>query len=174
MGAFNVLRFADRYPEAVSAVVLVDGTHPQEFLRFPWKQKVLLRFLQFTTPFGLPRLRKWCGGRDPEMQGLRAAVNCKARVFRTHYEQWAAFPAAAAEMRDVTHALKIPLVVISRDPSVGRRAAGEQCWAQSQRGLLEFSSNSTQVVAEGSGHDIPGQRPDVIVEAVRRLIENLK
>lgn len=174
MGAFNALRFADRYPEAVSAVVLVDGTHPEEVLRFPWKQKVLLRLLQFTTPFGLPRLRKWCGGRDPELQGLKAAVNCRARVFRTQYEQRAAFPASAAEMRDATLALKIPLVVISRDPAVGSRPAGEQRWAQLQRGLLEFSSNSTQVVAGGSGHDIPGQRPDVIVEAVRRLIGNLK
>jgi len=173
MGAFNVLMFAHRYPDEVSAVVLVDGSHPDESLRFPWKQKLSVRFLQFTTPFGLPRLRKWCAGRDPELQGLRAAVNCKARVFRTHYEQWSAFPDAAAEMRTVT-TRRIPLVVISRDSALGRNAAGEQRWAQLQKRLLEFSSNSTQVIAEGSGHNIPGRRPDVIVDAVRRLVTHSK
>lgn len=172
MGAFNVLMFAHRYPQEVSAVILVDGSHPAESLRFSWKQKVLLRFLQFTMPFGLPRLRKWCAGRDPELQGLRAAVNCKAQVVSTHYEQWSAFPAAAAEMRDIADPLNIPLVVISRDPTVGNRPAGEQRWADLQKYLLQFSSNSTQVVAEGSGHDIPGRRPEIIVEAVRRLVRN--
>lgn len=174
MGAFNVLMFAHRYPDEVSALVLVDGSHPEESLPFPWKQKVSLRFLQFTMPFGLPRLRKWCAGREPDLQAVRAAVNCKARVFRTHYEQWSAFPAAAAEMREIKEPLKIPLVVISRDPAVGRRPAGEQRWAQLQQALLQFSSNSTQMVATGSGHAIPGQRPDVVVEAVRRLIGNTK
>lgn len=174
MGAFNVLMFAHRYPDKVSAVVLVDGSHPEESLRFPWKQKLSLRFLQFTMPFGLPRLRKWCAGRDSELQGLRAAVNCKARVVRTHYEQWSAFPAAAAELRALAGPVNIPLVVISRDPTVGRNPAGEQRWAEFQKRLLQFSSNSTQVVAEGSGHGIPEQRPDVIVEVVRRLITNPK
>jgi pimeloyl-ACP methyl ester carboxylesterase len=173
MGAFNALMFAYRYPDEVSAVVLVDGSHPDESLRFPWKQKLSLRFLQFTTPFGLPRLRKWCAGRDPELQGLTAAVNCKARVFRTHYAQWSAFPNAAAEMRIIT-TLRIPLVVISRDPAIGRNPAGEQCWAQLQKHLLEFSPNSTQIIAEGSGHNVPGRRPDVIVDAVRRLVTKPK
>ncbi len=174
MGAFNILMFAHRYPDEVSALVLVDGSHPEESLPFAWKQKVSLRFLQFMTPFGLPRLRKWCAGREPDLQAVRAAVNCKARVFRTHYEQWSAFPAAAAEMRKITNRLKVPLVVISRDPDVGRRPAGEQRWAQLQQSLLQFSSNSTRIVATGSGHAIPEQRPDVVVEAVRRLIGNPK
>jgi pimeloyl-ACP methyl ester carboxylesterase len=125
-------------------------------------------------PLGLPRLRKWCAGGDVELQGLRAAVNCKARVVATHYQQWSAFPGAAAEIRALTSTLKIPLVVISRDPAVGRSPAGEQRWAQLQKELLQFSSNSTQVMAEGSGHAVPVQRPDVIVEAVRRLIGSPK
>jgi pimeloyl-ACP methyl ester carboxylesterase len=174
MGAFNVLMFAHRYPEEVSAVVLVDGSHPGESARFPWKAKAALRFLQLTMPFGLPRLRKWCAGNDPELAGLRAAVNCKARVVSTHYEQWRAFPAAAAEMREITDPLQIPLLVISRDPAVGRNPEGEQHWAQLQKRLLQFSSNSAQVVAEGSGHAIPGQRPDAVIEAVRQLIGNPK
>jgi pimeloyl-ACP methyl ester carboxylesterase len=174
MGAFNVLMFAHRYPQQVAALVLVDGSHPDESLRFAWKQKLSLRFLQFTMPFGLPRLRKWCAGRDPALQGLRAAVNCKAKVVQTHYQQWETFPAARAEMRNIVTPLGIPLVVISRDLAMGGNKAGEQRWAQLQKRLLQLSSNSSQVVAQGSGHDIPVQRPDVIIETVRRLIEQTR
>jgi len=174
MGAFNALMFAHRYPDEIAAIVLVDGSHPDESLRFPWKQRLSLRFLQFATPFGLPRLRKWCAGRDPELQGLRTAVNCKARVFRTHYDQWNSFDSAAAEIRTIKTPLDIPLVVISRDPSIGRGSAGEQRWTQLQKELMQFSSDSTQIVALGSGHDIPGKRPDVIVDAVRRIVGQSK
>jgi pimeloyl-ACP methyl ester carboxylesterase len=173
MGAFNALMFAQRHPSDVSAIVLVDGSHPDESLPFPFRQKLSLRLLQFTAPFGLPRLRKWCAGRDPNIGTLRTAVNCKARVFRTHYEQWSAFDAAAAEIRAIRAPLKIPLVVISRDPSVGRSSAREQRWAQLQKDLLRFSADSTQIVADESGHDVPGRRPDVIIEAVHRLIDRL-
>jgi pimeloyl-ACP methyl ester carboxylesterase len=171
MGAFDALMYAHRYPHEVAAVVLVDGSHANDSLPFPWKQKLELRFLQFTVPFGLPRWRGWCDGRDEVLRPLTAAVNCKSRVFRTHYEQWAAFPKAAAEIRDLPQSLTCPLAVISRDPQRGRNALAEQHWAELQKRLLQWSPNSTQVIADGSGHGIPVQRPDIIVEVVRKLAE---
>lgn len=174
MGAFDAIMYAHRYREEVSAIVLVDGTHPDESLRFSWQQKAWLRFLQFTSPLGLPRWRKWCGGNDEALRPLRAAVNCKARVFQTHYEQWQAFPDAAAEIRNLQSSLSIPLVVISQDPARGGNTVAQQRWAQLQKKLLRFSSDSNQVIAEGSGHAIPAQRPDVIVDVVRRLVEKQK
>ena len=174
MGAFNVIMYAHRYPDEVSAIVLVDGTHPDESLRFSWQQKAWLGFLRLTSPFGLPRLRKWCSGNDEALRPLRAAVNCKARVFRTHYEQWSTFPDAAAEIRNLQNPLSIPLLVISQDPARGGNTVAQQRWAQLQKKLLQFSLDSNQVIAEGSGHAIPAQRPDVIVDVVRRLVEKRK
>jgi pimeloyl-ACP methyl ester carboxylesterase len=172
MGAFNAIMYAHLYPREVSAIVLVDGSHPDELLPFRWKQKVSLRFLQVMTPFGLPRWRKWCGGRDKALQPWKAAVNCKARVFGTRYQQWSAYPDAAAEISKLEKSLTVPLVVISRDPARGRPST-EQRWMELQKKLLQLSPNSRQVVAEDSGHGIPGQRPDVIVDVVRRLVEQM-
>ncbi len=171
MGAFDVLMYAHRYQEEVAAIVLVDGSHPDEPLAFPWRQKLELRFLQLTTPFGLPRWRNWCGGQDPALRPLRASVNCKSRVFRTHYEQWSAWASAAAEVRGLPHALNCPLILISRDPARGRNALAEQHWTQLQKKLLQLSPSSRQIIAEGSGHAVPGQRPDIIVEAVREFVK---
>jgi pimeloyl-ACP methyl ester carboxylesterase len=67
-----------------------------------------------------------------------------------------------------------PLVVISRDPhrdhDLYLNSAGEREWAQRQKDLLQLSSDSRQVIAEGSGHAIPLERPDVIVDQVRQLL----
>ena len=35
---------------------------------------------------------------------------------------------------------------------------------------MKLSSNSKFVVAQGSGHDVPLARPDVVVEAVKALL----
>ncbi|MBV8893315.1 MAG: hypothetical protein JO266_15310 [Acidobacteria bacterium] len=42
-----------------------------------------------------------------------------------------------------------------------------------QKKLLALSPYSRQVIARGSGHGIPGQRPDVIVDIVRDLVKEL-
>jgi pimeloyl-ACP methyl ester carboxylesterase len=174
MGAFDAVMYSHRYLDEIAAIVLVDGSYPGEPLRFPWREKLQLRFMQFTSPFGLPRWRRWCAGGPDGLGAIRAAVNCKARVHRTHYEQLLSFPSAAAEMQSLQNLLTLPLIVISRDPSVGGDCFEEQEWAELQKKLLRLSSNSTQVIAQGSRHDVPGQRPDVIIDAVRRLVEPMR
>jgi pimeloyl-ACP methyl ester carboxylesterase len=172
MGAFNAQMYAHRYPSEVAAIVLVDGSNADELMPFPWKEKLALRGLEFTAPFGLPRWRKWCAGSNEALQGLKAAVDCKAKVFRTHYQQWQAFPEAAAEIRALGKSLSVPITVISRDPNQAGDSPREQHWMELQKKLLQLSPHSRQVMAEGSGHGIPGQRPDVIVDVVRDLIEH--
>ncbi len=171
MGSFDAVMYAHRYPDEVAALVLVDGSHPDEPLPFRWNQKMWLRFLQLTAPFGLPRWRRWCAAGDEPLASLKAAVNCKARVFHTHYQQWLAFPSAAAQVLNLKNSLTLPLIIISRDPARGRNSSAEQRWSQFQKKLLLLSPNSEQVIAQGSGHSVPLQRPDIIVEVVRRLIE---
>jgi pimeloyl-ACP methyl ester carboxylesterase len=61
--------------------------------------------------------------------------------------------------------------VIAHDPATdqpGRLAAGH---TEEQHDLAKLSTNSKFVIAEGSRHDVPLARPDVIVEAVRGLIK---
>jgi pimeloyl-ACP methyl ester carboxylesterase len=38
-----------------------------------------------------------------------------------------------------------------------------------QRERVKLSSNSELVIAEGSGHDVPIEKPDVIIAAVRKI-----
>lgn len=177
-GAFDVRMYAHKFPEEVAGVVLVDGSHPDELLPFYTQKKFWIRLMQFTMPFGLPRWRKWCGGGPPEAGSVRQAIGCRSKPFATHYRQWSAFPASAQEVRTLETLGELPLVVISRDPqrtpenpADGLFEKREQHWKKLQLSLMQLSTNSTQIVAKGSGHSVPMARPDVIVSAVKALVE---
>ena len=175
-GSFNALMFIDQHPDQVAGLVLVDGAHPDELLPFYFSKKVWLRMMQLTMPFGLPRWRGWCGSGPPEIAGMKRAIGCRAQVYATHYRQWAAFPESADEVRGLGTLGDLPLVVISRDP--GRPSTPEdptssqreQHWQKLQQRLVGLSSQATHVIAEGSGHSIPVERPEVITDAVRSLV----
>jgi len=175
-GSFNALMYRHQHPNDVAGLVLVDGAHPDELLPFYFNKKVWLRMMQFTMPFGLPRWRGWCGSGPPEIARMKRAVSCQSHVYATHYAQWKAFPESANEIRRLGSLGNLPLVVISRDqnrPSAADDVVSskrEQHWSTLQRQLTGLSSNSTHVTATGSGHSIPSQRPDVIVDAVKNLV----
>jgi pimeloyl-ACP methyl ester carboxylesterase len=179
-GSFNVLMYAHQHPREVSGLVLVDGAHPDERLPFYLKKKIWLRMMQFTMPFGLPRWRGWCGAGPPEIANMKVAIGCRSQVYATTYAQWRAFPQSADEIRKLGSLGSMPLVVISRDPnrkSIGDdvvSAQREQHWLKLQEQLVGLSSHATRVIAEGSGHSVPVQRPDVIVAAVRKLISQVR
>ncbi len=178
-GAFDVRMYAHKFPFEVAGIVLVDGSHPDELLPFYWKKKAWIRLMQLTMPFGLPRWRNWCGTGPDEAGPVRQAILCRSLPFETHYRQWSAFPQSADEIRQIGNLGDTPLVVISRDPNRAPEdpsdrafAKREQHWKKLQLSLTQLSTNATQVIATGSGHSIPSQRPDIIIEAIRKLIES--
>ncbi len=180
MGGFNVIAYAHRYPGQVTGAVLVDATNPDQDVWFPWKERVWLRFLQYTAPLGLPRWRRWCAQGSDEIRGQMMAFSCQPRVFRTNYDQWSLFPESARQVRALGRLGDLPLVVIARDPEQPSQRGEEvvreagQRHQQSQQDLARFSSNSTYVIAKGSGHGVAQQRPDVVVAGVRKLVEEAR
>jgi pimeloyl-ACP methyl ester carboxylesterase len=163
--------FASRFPDTTAGLVLVDGVHLRDSPVFPLSHRIWLKFMQWTMPFGLPRWRHWCGGGPPEFQPMAEAASCRSRAFAAYYEEWSQLSSAGAEMRGATNLGDVPLVVISRDPALGHDHDEETRHARQQRDALKLSSNSRLIIAEGSGHDIPVARPDVIVDAVRSLVK---
>lgn len=58
------------------------------------------------------------------------------------------------------------------DAATGRRL--EDIWQDGQRRMLHLSSDSTLVVAGGSGHMVPTERPDLVADVVRSLVKELR
>jgi pimeloyl-ACP methyl ester carboxylesterase len=179
-GSFNALMYAHQYPAEVLGMVLVDGAHPDELLPFYFQKKLWLRMMQITMPFGLPRWRGWCGSGPAEIAGMKRAIGCQSHIYASHYAQWEALPQSANEVRNLGSLGSLPLVVISRDPNRPSTAGDvisvkrEHHWLKLQKELAELSSRSIHTVAERSGHSIPTQRPDVVIEATRNLVMQVR
>jgi pimeloyl-ACP methyl ester carboxylesterase len=163
--------FAYKFPDMTAGLVLVDGVHLRESPVFPLSHRIWLKSMEWTMPFGLPRWRHWCAGGPPDLQGMAEAANCRSRAYATFYREWSQLGESGAEMRTVSSLGGVPLVVIARDPALGHDSEEETRHAQQQRDSLKLSSNSRLIIAEGSGHDIPLARPDVIADAVKSLLK---
>jgi pimeloyl-ACP methyl ester carboxylesterase len=68
MAAYNIRLYASLFKSDVAGIVLVDGCHSDQLNRFPraldamnpgWIRQG--KFLEFTTPIGIPRLLGYCG-----------------------------------------------------------------------------------------------------------------
>lgn len=71
----------------------------------------------------------------------------------------------------------LPLfVIVHGNPSMFATLPAEEAlqaeadWQAAQKKLAASSSNSQLVVAEGSGHGIPFERPDVIIDAIQQIL----
>lgn len=169
-GGLNAVLFAHKFPDEVAGVVLVDASLPEMMARLRWRDRVRLRLMQAAIPFGLPRWRGWCGSAAPEeIRGLKQAISCRSSLYETFYREWSSFPQSATEVRAITSIGSIPLIVITRDPTVAGNSSREMTWNRLQRERTKLSFNSEFEVAAGSGHDVPIERPDVITAAVRKI-----
>lgn len=183
MAAYDIRLYASLFRSEVAGIVFVDGCHPDQLQRFPpaldamnsrWIRQGFL--LEFATPIGISRLLGYCGG-DP---ALRAA-ECTFNDARENAEERRTFRESAALARDTTIGSDIPLIVVSHDPDLrdsdlpaGVDKATNAAWEQMQIELSQLSAHGSRIIAAGSGHYIQNDRPDIVVKAVREIVERVR
>ena len=149
LGGMYVRLFADRYPEDVVGLVLVDSSHIDQFER---NASVL--------PTESPH----------ESENLK------------FYREWFTHPPAYPEL---PHRLfepgslgDMPLVVLTSphkeraaDLPAGLSDKWDEIWVELQKEWAQISSRSTHVMAYGSGHFIQHDQPDLVIEAIRQVVD---
>ncbi len=75
----------------------------------------------------------------------------------------------------------MPLVVLSHDPDTPQPDLPEDlvkpandAWQQMQEELAHLSSKGKQVIAKNSGHYIQLDRPDLVIKAVRSVVDQAR
>jgi pimeloyl-ACP methyl ester carboxylesterase len=180
MGGFDVRLYASFYPSTVAGEVLVDSSHPEQQKRLPpaindldatWLREQ--EFFEFTMPFGMPRLLGFCGN-----DAVVRAVDCNFHSAREGVAELKAISESAAQTGATGSLGDLPLVVLSHDPNTPQLDLPEdlvkptnEAWEQMQEELTHLSTRSKHVIAKNSGHYIQLDRPDVVIEAVRSLVE---
>jgi pimeloyl-ACP methyl ester carboxylesterase len=183
MGGYDVRLFVSLYRNEVAGMVLVDSSHPDQESRFPaeiknmegsWQREAV--FLEYTMPFGLPRLLGLC-----EEEPLPRAAECNFRSAREGVAEMQMFSNSAAETAATASLGDMPLVVLSHDPD---KPSSEMppdiaksvnaAWEKMQEELAHLSTRGTQTIARNSSHYIQIDQPEVVIEAVRTVVDQAR
>jgi pimeloyl-ACP methyl ester carboxylesterase len=183
MGGYDVRLFANLYPSEVAGMVLIDASHPEQKKLFPqalndldgtWVREQ--EFLEFSTPFGIPRLMGFCGS-DARVR----AADCNFNSEREDLAELKSVTESASQAGTTGSLGNLPLAVLSADPDRPEPDLPEDlvkpthdAWGQMQNELAQLSTNSTHVIAKRSGHYIQLDRPDLVIEAVREVLQKAR
>jgi len=176
-GGFNMIYFAKSYPALVAGLVLVDSSHPDQFEALPdmphpdMNDDVGRKF-----SFFYPGKILYSYPEQVRETALRLLTTRKA--FSTQRRELINFRYSGVQVKQLGHINDLPLVVISRGrsdwPNDPRGQLLEKTWQRLQKDLVELVPHGRQIIAEGSGHMIQLERPDVIIKAVSNMLDELK
>jgi pimeloyl-ACP methyl ester carboxylesterase len=175
--------YASLYRNEVAGMVLVDSSHPEQQKRLPPELNDLdaswireQEFFEFTMPFGIPRLLGFCGD-DAEVR----AAECNFHTVRESVAELKAISESAAQAGNTGSLGNMPLAVLSHDPDMPQPGLPEDlvkpandAWQQMQQELVHLSTSGTQVIAKNSGHYIQLDRPDLVIAAVRQVVDQAR
>jgi pimeloyl-ACP methyl ester carboxylesterase len=198
IGGVYVRAYAERYPDDVAGLVLLDASHDQQTSRMPPEIGAGMRSLnQFLTvcrllsPFGVPRIADFHGRvarstpLSPDDQETYLATMNRTS-FCTGLQNDLATTRGATSREDPPSDLgDLPLVVMTAGkrmseadpaelpPGVDAEVAEEadETWMALQRELAELSSNGEWVVAEESGHYPQYDQPRMVVQVIKVMVE---
>lgn len=163
MGGLTVRYYRELYPEEVAAIVLIDSTHEAQRERLlailPSEQADELESI---AQFRIGLSERWA---DPQQNEEKIDNLANSELMRN------------------CHALGgTPLIVVSRGRSsyTGRGLPAEiaermeQEWQQMQRELVQLSTQGRQIIASNSGHLVNKDEPELIVDAVRQVVGQIR
>jgi pimeloyl-ACP methyl ester carboxylesterase len=161
LAGLTMLVFADRYRSEAAGVVMVDSSHPDQWDR--WSA-----VLPAPTPdesASLAFLHKgWAFVEDPNSPEPMDIATTLAQV------------------RAVKSLGNIPLVVLSHaDPAkmwsdlpLELAANLDKVWLDLQEEYVSLSADSSLILAEHSGHFIQQDEPQVVIDAILKLIDKAR
>ena len=183
MGGYDVRVYANMFRNDVVGMVLVDSSHPDQENRFPPELKSLegswqreAEFLEYGMPFGIPRLMSLCED-DP----VQRAAECNWHSAHEGAAEMKAFSQSAAQAASAGSLGDMPLAVLSHDPDkpsaempADLAKSTNQAWEKMQEELAHLSTRGTQTVAKNSGHYIQLDRPELVIDAVRNIVQETR
>ena len=172
-GGLLMQLYATRFPDDFEGIVLVDSSHPDQVHRTSDLQGLdtIAKALKILGPLGLARmvLRVAPAGdptsRDSAVIDLERELLMTNRTLRTIAAESSAMRQSLLQVADSSVDLgDKPLVVLTQ----GRRRP--EFWYQMQEDLSRLSRSSDWQVVDDAGHFIHHDRPDVVVDAIRRVL----
>jgi pimeloyl-ACP methyl ester carboxylesterase len=174
-GGYHVRVFHGLYPSEVVAVVLVDATQEDQYHRLPSAWKALgaamveryrrqARWAPIEVDLGIKQLQL-------SMQGSQVSyLLLQSKYFSARASELEAIQVSAEQARASGSLGAKPLIVLTGGTNVDRNEEYQRIWVNDlQRRLAALSTRSKWIVLADSGHDVPADRPDAIIDAIREV-----
>lgn len=177
LASLEVIRFAQKYPNEVKGIVLLDGGSPEFYANdSEMKSYILNRFSAGLRVTGIARALGNVGIKLPllgenlrynaissDVKNIDIAMYYKYLGNTSNIEYINNINENAREVIKNGYLNNIPLVIISSD-------SGED-WEKTQLELLNWSNRSSQETMQKSSHYIHWTNTDYIVEKLKGLID---
>jgi pimeloyl-ACP methyl ester carboxylesterase len=186
LGAHTARIFASEHPDSVSGLVLVDSRISTGEIPSGAMSDTSLRLWSFLARCGFFRLigNKVLTLQAPEMvekiPDYPIPIVYDPIFFETSIQESAVIENSDHQAEGSGSFGDMPLVVIAHElPGLfsylppHEEAEAEDIFRARQLDLLDLSTNSTFLIAEGSGHNVPIDNPGVIVQAVEIIFDQL-
>lgn len=167
LGGLNAQVFAARYPDQVAGLILLDPTP-----------------LPFISGQAFPELYRMFEQQAAELrqvaEAARKSSDAEAQAKADYLEAVASEHAAliaesASQVAAIVSFGDLPLIVIGSgkpNPVFGEQAeAFQQFWIEQNRALALRSTNGAFVLAQESSHYLHEDAPDVVLDAIRQMVE---
>ena len=158
-GGLYVRTFAARYPDVVSGVVLVDASHESTFER-PTVAEMRTVLSMTTASRSVSRAKRMLAGRND----IEGALRLRSSFRWALLGESLALHRTARELAAASPPRSMPTAVVTA-------GSGDREWLELQRDLAAQSAHSTHVIADGSGHFVHLDRPEVVVDAIRHVVD---
>jgi len=187
IGGVYARAFAQQHSKDIAGLVFVDSAHENQRYRLPSdmiKEGTILKgfasVFRALAPVGIPRALKLAD----RMQGdnfpddVRPAA--MARMYQSHFfkalfNEVKASELSTAQTEPPADLGNTPLIVLSRgginpDLPEAQFKQLKQIWNELQQNLVNLSTNSQHIIAEKSGHYIHHDQPELVVNAIRQIV----
>ena len=169
IAGFDVRVFASDHPERAAGLVLVDASHEDDVHEAPR----MARFVPLLSTIGVLRLFGVSFGQRveslaPSVRQFARATSFRAAGYQAAADEIIHIRDSASEVRSSRRKLTIPVLVVT-----GGRGADEN-WRQLQRDQASLSERGCLMIAEQSGHVVPIDQPEVVVDAIRAVVETVR
>jgi pimeloyl-ACP methyl ester carboxylesterase len=169
IAGLDVRVFASDHPERAAGLVLVDASHEDQAHEVP----AMARYVPLLSTIGVLRLFGVSFGQRveslaPSVRQFARATNFRAAGYQAAADEIIHIRESTEEVRSSRRELTIPILVVT-----GARGADET-WQQLQRDQASLSERGCLVIAHESGHVVPVDQPEVVVDAIRTVVESAR
>jgi pimeloyl-ACP methyl ester carboxylesterase len=169
IAGLDIRVFASDHPERAAGLVLVDASHEDQAHEVP----PMARFVPLLSTIGVLRLLGVSFGErveslPPSVRQYARATRFRAAGYQAAADELIHIRESASEVRSSRRKLSIPVLVVT-----GGRGADEN-WRQLQQDQASLSERGCLIVAQQSGHVVAVDQPDVVVDAIRTVVETAR